>query len=337
MSALSADTRAAFMSAADAPRVSGPECVAAAASDSGDVSPSGSDASASTDSASASVAPAPAAGMTTPAATERSHGPLLRAGGELGHALHSLGSDAVYVATSPLRLDKEGALWTAAVIGTGLLIYSEDQALYDDARRSRGNGVYDAALNMGENLEPVGLMGRTWPYWTGLWAVAKVARIEVLQQIPAEVLESHFIAGGIRNGGKLLLGRRRPFEGFGPRKFELNGGTSFPSGHTSVVFEIATVLSHHARRWPVTVATYALATTVAVQRVESGNHWASDCFIPAVTGTVIAHTVVLRNQQRRGNSGTAGSVPDVPARRAQFSLVPVVGPGGGGLRIEARF
>jgi len=94
-----------------------------------------------------------------------------------------------------------------------------------------------------------------------------------------------------------------------------------------VVFEIATVLSHHARRWPVTIATYALATTVAIQRVDSGNHWASDCFIPAVTGSLTAHTVILRNQERRGSD----------ERHTRYSLVPVVGPGGGGLRIEARF
>ena len=48
---------------------------------------------------------------------------------------------------------------------------------------------------------------------------------------------AHFIAGGIRNVGKFIVGRRHPYEDQGPRSFEFGHGTSFPSGHTSVLFE----------------------------------------------------------------------------------------------------
>jgi membrane-associated phospholipid phosphatase len=118
------------------------------------------------------------------------------------------------------------------------------------------------------------------------------------------------IAGGVRNGAKLFIGRRRPFEDQGPDAFEFNGGTSFPSGHASVVFELATILSHHARRWPVTVATYGIATTVAVQRVSSRNHWPSDVFVPAVTGTLIARSIVRRRDERAAWAIVPGVSPN---------------------------
>ena len=74
--------------------------------------------------------------------------------------------------------------------------------------------------------------------------------------------------------------------------------SSFPSGHTSIYFETETILSHHARsRW-VAVPLYALAVTGATQRVQARAHWPSDVFIPAVTGTLIARTVVRRTEER---------------------------------------
>jgi hypothetical protein len=57
----------------------------------------------------------------------------------------------------------------------------------------------------------------------------------------------------------------------------------------------------------VTVILYTLATLGAVQRVESQNHWSSDVLFPAITGTVISHTIVRRNAERRARDGTDAS------------------------------
>ena len=115
------------------------------------------------------------------------------------------------------------------------------------------------------------------------------------------------IAGTLRNILKPLVGRAHPYEGLGPRHFEFNEGTSFPSGHTSIFFEIATVVSEHVRSTPVTAGLYTLATLGAVQRVESQNHWPPDVFVPAVTGTLIARTIVRRNAERREQGRTGVS------------------------------
>ena len=72
----------------------------------------------------------------------------------------------------------------------------------------------------------------------------------------------------------------------------------------------------------------AMAGVMAVQRVDSGNHWASDCFIPAVTGTLTARTVIHRNAERRA----------AEQGRPTATLLPYITPdGAAGLMLAARF
>jgi membrane-associated phospholipid phosphatase len=141
-------------------------------------------------------------------------------------------------------------------------------------------------------------MGKTNPFYIAALGAGYAFNVRTLRTIPTEILESHLLAGGIRNVGKLLVGRKHPYEHEGPYQFDFGKGTSFPSGHTSVVFELATIASMNARSLPVTIGAYALATTVALQRIDSLNHWPSDVFVAATYGTLVARTVVQLHEQR---------------------------------------
>ncbi len=232
-----------------------------------------------------------------------------------GRSLVHLGSDLWYVASSPSRMTRRGALTTAAVFAVAGGLYAQDQELYEASTRSTDEQPYRAVLDVSEFIEPVGLMGRTMKYYAGIAVLGYAFKVEPMRVIPVQIIESHLVSGGIRNLAKVAIGRRRPNEHLGARAFDPGTGTSLTSGHASVVFELATILSHHAHRKPVSVLCYALATALAIQRVESGNHWASDVFLGAVAGTVGARTIVRRNEER------AGLVPTVSAS------------GGGGVRL----
>jgi membrane-associated phospholipid phosphatase len=227
-------------------------------------------------------------------------------------------ADTWYVIKSPFRMNRWTVAWVAGTAVAAGALYANDQAIADAFVRSRGEDVYDAVIEVGNRLEPVGFMGRTNAYYFGALVTGYMVGWEPLVEIPAQLLESHFIAGGIRNLGKIVVGRTRPNEAFGPEHFD--DGTSFPSGHASVMFEVATVLSHHAKSTPVTIVLYGLAGTVALQRVDAEQHWASDVLVACVVGTAVARTVVQQHEKRK------------------LALAPVVAPSGAmGMGLVGRF
>lgn len=216
----------------------------------------------------------------------------------LTRATRNFASDVWYVSASPARIHPSTALAILAVAGAEAAVYANDQPITDAVMRNQDQSVMHEVIEAGKVIAPLGYMNRTMPYYAGAWVVGEAFHVSKLKEISSEIIESHLIAGGVRNILKPLVGRRHPFENEGPRAFSFGNGTSFPSGHTSIYFELATILSHHAHSPPVTVLLYGWALTGCVERVSSRAHWPSDVFLPAVTGTVIAQTVVRRNEHR---------------------------------------
>ena len=74
-------------------------------------------------------------------------------------------------------------------------------------------------------------------------------------------------------------------------------GSSFPSGHATAAFSVATVVAERYKRhrW-VPFAAYTLATAVSFSRITSAAHWPSDVFLGAAMGYSVAHFQVLRPQ-----------------------------------------
>lgn len=249
--------------------------------------------------------------------------------------------DAWYVASSPARMNRESAAWTAAIVGTGLLIYAGDQEIYDAFQRSRGNEWYKAAVWLGDRWEPVGNMGKTNIYYVGALGVGLATRWKPLERVPAEILQSHWTAGGLRNVGELAAGRRRPFEDEGARAFDPGDGTSLPSGHASVMFELAAIAAHETRDTPLSipVSTFGhfAAASVSMQRIDSGNHWPSDVYAGAVTGVLVSRTLLARRDARYAREAESNPAREAAAG-AQVQFLPVLGRGAGiGGRIDVRF
>ncbi|MCK6483220.1 MAG: phosphatase PAP2 family protein [Phycisphaerae bacterium] len=87
------------------------------------------------------------------------------------------------------------------------------------------------------------------------------------------------------NGLSVLLGQAATYD----RSPNGERGT-FPSGHTSSSFVVASVLHEAYGPW-VGVPLYGLAGLVAVERLDSGEHYFSDVAFGAVMGMVIGHSV----------------------------------------------
>ena len=94
---------------------------------------------------------------------------------------------------------------------------------------------------------------------------------------------------------KQLTNRRRPIVLDGSAGF-WNGGNSFPSGHTSTTFAVATVFAYEYRHRPlVPIIAYAAASAVAVSRVAAQRHWASDIVVGGSMGFLVGRYVYKRH------------------------------------------
>lgn len=140
-------------------------------------------------------------------------------------------------------------------------------------------------------------------------------------------LESFLIAGAIATAGKKTFGRWRPHDNLGPGRWGEPGEgshSSFPSGHTTVAFAVATVIARQypEQRW-VAPLVYSLATMTGISRIHDREHWGSDVFIGAAIGYFTGRMVV----NRHGGDG----------RRVDWSAAPAMVGGRPGAAITLRW
>ncbi len=85
---------------------------------------------------------------------------------------------------------------------------------------------------------------------------------------------------------KYLVNRPRPYITHPDLKnLTTEGSPSFPSGHTSSTFSIATSLSLNFRKWYVVVPAYTWAAATGYSRMYLNVHYPSDVLVGAVLGS----------------------------------------------------
>lgn len=209
--------------------------------------------------------------------------PPCRAAGAAGETLAAAGS----VLSSPLRMTARDGYWLGGLAAGGLLVYSADGQLRSLAGKNQsalndsfasgfekfGNGGYELGL--------VGLYGGL----SCIFQNKEGGRTALL------ALQSLLAANAAGTLLKYSAGRARPYAEDGKRRFTpfrfKSARTSFPSGHTTSAFAVASVFSRRSARPAVGLAAYALAAGTALERVYDDKHWASDVFVGAALGTAV--------------------------------------------------
>lgn len=98
---------------------------------------------------------------------------------------------------------------------------------------------------------------------------------------------------------KYAAGRTRPNDTADPNDW-FNGGSSFPSLHTTAAFAIGTVLAESGNeryRWIRRLLGYGIAGGTAYLRMRDNVHWLSDTVAGAAIGMATAHFVMNRRTQ----------------------------------------
>ncbi|HKR59602.1 MAG TPA: phosphatase PAP2 family protein [Pyrinomonadaceae bacterium] len=113
--------------------------------------------------------------------------------------------------------------------------------------------------------------------------------------------------------------RVRPQTGRERSEF-FDGGNSFPSGHSTQAWTVATIIAneYHNHRL-VQVAAYGVASAVSIARFTGGKHYLSDVAIGSVLGYGIGKYVYETHHRKIGLSANAGSTSRWPAITPQFN------------------
>ncbi|MCL4512490.1 MAG: phosphatase PAP2 family protein [Candidatus Eremiobacteraeota bacterium] len=208
--------------------------------------------------------------------------------------------DAVNLITSPSRWGALTWIRAAAMLGVGAGIYFHDTQIQSFFQRNRSgftNDVASFATPFGEGaaLPVLGIL-----YWAH--PNPKLGKTALLS------LESFVIADAFTMGIKLIAHRARPYTGLPYNTFEgpslslNNDFLSFPSGHTTGAFAIASVIATEYRNVSyIPPLAYGVATLTGFARVNDNVHWASDVFVGGVIGyfTGKAITELHQNQDKK--------------------------------------
>lgn len=238
--------------------------------------------------------------------------------------------DTSIVLAAPLHWD--GGDWlklgeaTVAIAGLGLLL---DNWLHDASQRSRTTGRDDAATT----IQKFGAE-YSWGILGAYAAFGLVASDRKALNTAVDGALASAIANAIwGNTLKLAVGRARPKQDLGPTHFDpFSGDASFPSGHTTQAFAVASVIAAHDGRLWVKVVAFGIAGSVGLARIHQDEHWTSDVVAGAILGTAVGAAVVKTNDRIRKGLGTPKE-----EKKVSVSVTPLLARRGGGIQVSAAF
>ncbi len=222
--------------------------------------------------------------------------------------ISSLAKNFSKQAATPFQLKGTQYVEAAAIIGTTLALTTIDgkadnavkdlidkNAFIHDASPmvTELGGTYGiagvSALALGglifhkTDMAETGLLATQAIITSGAWA--QVAKLLSGRERPSQSYEASQLPGGKWYGGLVEISN--------PDNLPTNSFNSFPSGHATTAFAIATVLAMKYKNCKaVPVTAYTLATLVGATRMIEHKHWLSDVFAGAVLGHLCARQVM---------------------------------------------
>jgi membrane-associated phospholipid phosphatase len=212
-------------------------------------------------------------------------------------------ADAKETATWPLRWDRND--WrNIGLVGGGLALAGAllDKPIKRWAQRGRSKGSDQFFVD----VQRFGTKSYQLPVVIGFYAYGAATHDYEARATALDAFSASILASLVTSVIKGATGRARPNTGFGPGHFRpLQGDQSFPSGHATGAFAVASVIgAHYDNPW-IDASAYGIASLVAVARVRLNAHWTSDVLGGAIVGGFIGHHLVDFNRRWRAENETA--------------------------------
>jgi hypothetical protein len=233
-------------------------------------------------------------------------------------AVKIVAGDVAYVFTSPARITTKGGfeLLALSAVTTAFILRADEKI---DEELGLENYEFHSLpfrelADIGQiydDIKPANFaIGLTATTLAGGLAL----RDKKLLQTSRLLAESVVLTQLFTSWSKGILGRARPYTDQGPRDFNFfkfgnsEDFKSMPSGHVSSAFALMTILAKQYDHWYVEVPAYTFAVSVAFQRMNSRNHWASDTIVGGALGYWVSSTLVHK-QRRPAKSSSINFYP----------------------------
>jgi membrane-associated phospholipid phosphatase len=195
--------------------------------------------------------------------------------------------DQKHIWTSPARLKFSDTEWLVPLAGitAGFIATDKDVSLHL-SHVSKTLSRYNTLSNGGVGVLAGGAAGMwllSYPshneHWRETGLLAGAAALNSL--VPVEV-------------SKYAFGRERPQQGPGDGRF-FQGGSGFPSEHSTAAWAIAGVIAHEYPGPLPKLFAYGLASFVSYSRIRAEQHFPADVFVGSILGSLIAQQVYSRH------------------------------------------
>lgn len=225
-----------------------------------------------------------------------------------GNSFHSYWNDFKYICTntfSPATY-KNWKLLTYTGLTT-LFLLSSDMEFHEEyglEKEYSPIGLPNRLGNIGLIYDKPGTLYFTLGLAGTLYGTGKILNDYKLQKTTGLMARSLIITGIVTTALKVIIGRARPYvendpHQFKPFNFKFDSDyMSMPSGHTSSIFAMITVIAKQYDSWYIKIPAYTFAVSVAFHRMNSSKHWGSDLLIGGTLGYLIGSDVVNRHKLR---------------------------------------
>ncbi len=185
---------------------------------------------------------------------------------------------------------------------------------YDQEVREEFSNLSPKEKEFFSEITELGNGKKLVPSYLTLYLIGTISQSEKTKQVAKDLIITFILAGGTTSIIKSIVGRERPYGTTNKHIFRpFSTGsryTSFPSGHTTIAFQTATVLAY---QYKFGFIAYIPAMLVALSRIALNAHWLSDTVMGAIIGiaiptlyyhkqytittTIYLHNSEYRNQQ----------------------------------------
>jgi len=202
--------------------------------------------------------------------------------------------DTKTIVTEPARW--KGKQWStlAAIAGAWAITYVYDEEIYNFFQKNKTETKDNISKYLIE------------PWGSGLYSLPMLGIIYLTgrknyhhRNVALTGVKAFVLSGGASFILKHLFHRQRPSDNDPPNPYLWEGPfpfttdyTSFPSGHTTTAFAVASVLAcgYKDKIW-ISITSYSVAALVGVSRINDGKHWATDVIAGAALGTFVGVTL----------------------------------------------